>query len=507
MMNNFRSHWGLYLSFLFISIVVFILSSNALWIGDDITYRYHWGTGDEITSVSDVISSQLIHYVEMNGRFIAHLGVQIAIALFGQTMFSLLNVLFYWTLIVLLLKVLEISYSDHVKVILLSLLILFGFQTKYVPTCQIGYVWMFVVVTGYILLFFVNQKKFSRWHSLWLLPFSIIAGWTQEAIVIGLSMSLIVYVLANWKHVTFNQWVMFISFGVGAILLCFSPGTLSRTAEIHGSVDFLPPFMYSLLKLFFYLRVTYLLIFYVLYLCLIRKVSLREIFNQGSFFLVSMLTLIIFNVALGVFGNRQLFGIELMSIILLLKYMNIFSSNTKFSVILTCALFSFMTYISIRNVMFLKYEHEIYDYLVTEYKKSDDGIVYYDFRAKDVTFYETYPSDVFTEYVLSTISRFERSSNMINDDIKILPTCYKNMQNDDIWCNPKEGTFNVLLKKDNNVSRKFIQKRSINLLGKKIALKDRCYDESSSCFCDGYNYLWIIYDKFPFVKTETIIIK
>lgn len=506
MMNNFKSHWGLYLSFLFISIVVFILSSNAIWLGDDITYRYHWKTGEEITSVADSFSSQLVHYMEMNGRFVAHFMVQIAIALLGQPAFALLNVLLYIALVLIVLKVIGIPYSDHRKVILLTLLILFGFQTKYVPSCQIGYIWMFVIVMGYILLFFKNQKKFSRWHSLWLVPFGVFAGWSQEAIVIGVSVALIIYVLINWRQITFNQWAMFFSFGVGAMLLCFSPGTLSRTSEIHGSVDFLPPFVYSLFKLCFYLRITYILIFYVLYLLFIKKVKFKELYCQGAFFIISMFTLIIFNVGVGVFGNRQLFGVELMALVLLLKYICIYGRNSKFYITLTSVLLCFVVYTTIQNLRFLKHEHELYDYLVTEYKKSDDGIVYYDFMAKDVTFYETYPSDVFTEYVLSTISRFEKSKNNLNNNIKVLPTCFEDTSGDDIWCNPKAGTFNVVLNKDDNSSRSFVQKRALYLLGKRIAIKDKIYDEKSAYFEKDNRLVWVIYDKFPFVETEEIII-
>ena len=97
---------------------------------------------------------------------------------------------------------------------LLACLIFIGFRTKFTPTCQIGYPWMFALVTGYLLVL----RKFSKeqqspwkmYNLIWAIPFAIIAGWSQEALVIGVSAALGLMVLLNIKKVTLPQWVLLV---------------------------------------------------------------------------------------------------------------------------------------------------------------------------------------------------------------------------------------------------------------------------------------------------------
>ena len=62
-------------------VYVWWFSANALWLGDDIYYRFIVGTSPAapIGSLSDVIRSQIEHYLTVNGRFEAHFIVQIII--------------------------------------------------------------------------------------------------------------------------------------------------------------------------------------------------------------------------------------------------------------------------------------------------------------------------------------------------------------------------------------------------------------------------------------------
>lgn len=502
-MKKISDSWGIGLISLVICFIVFLFSSSAIWLGDDILYRYHIGTGEEISSVWDCFTSQLEHYKVMNGRFVAHFLVQISIALLGQTWFSLFNSFIYILCLILLIKLIGISFSEHLKILFLSLLILFGFQTKFVPSCQIGYIWMFAIVLIYILLFFKSQARCSGWHLIWLIPFSVIAGWTQEAVVVGISVALIVYVFSHWKTITFNQWVMFFSFGFGAMLLCFSPGTLSRTSEIHGGLDFLPPFTYSLLKMFFYLRVTYIFIFYVIYLLFIRKVSFKELYSQGSFFIIALLALLVFNVVLGVFGNRQLFGIELMSLILLMKYLNVYSIDNKILITLIFVLCCYLSYSGIRNLSLLRCEHKVYNQLVEEYDKSDDGRVYYDFSAKEVTFYETYPSDVFTPYVLTTISRYLNSNKHSLKHFVVLPTCCNNLETGSYYISKAQGSYCAVIDKKAEPD-KIVQKRAIVVGPITVPFKDREITNLAPVYETDESKVLQIYDKVPFINTTSI---
>ena len=504
MQNCFKERYGFIISVLLLCTFVYVLSINALWLGDDITYGYHIATGEEISSVVDAFTSQVRHYEVMNGRFPAHFLVQISIALLGQQLFSMLNAAIYVVLLFVVLRILGITLKDNLYVLIVSLLLLISFPTKFVPSCQIGYVWMFTIVLGYIYLFFKTPGVKSSWNALWLCPFSILAGWSQESLVIGVSAALIIYAIKNLKQLTLNQWVMFISFGIGAMLLCFSPGTLSRTGEIHGSVDFLPPVVYSLMKLGFYLRVTYVLIGYILYLRYIKHKSFSELYELGAFHIHVLVTLFLFNAFIGVFGNRQLFGIELMSMILLVKYVKAYSMNSRFRHALLYLSSIIVIGIFIKDYMFLKHERDVYDEICSQYLSSEDGIVYYDFNSSDVTFYETYPSDVFTQHVLSTMNRYLTTTYKKPFRLSVLPTVCRNLDIGNSYVKNAKGAYSIIIDKSCK-PQKIIQKRKIEIGTLSKIFKDKDITNNAPIYEDDECRVIQLYDKFPLVKTETII--
>ena len=112
----------------------------------------------------------------------------------------MLNAAIYVVLLFVVLRILGITLKDNLYVLIVSLLLLISFPTKFVPSCQIGYVWMFTIVLGYIYLFFKTPGVKSSWNALWLCPFSILAGWSQESLVIGVSAALIMYSIQNIKQ-------------------------------------------------------------------------------------------------------------------------------------------------------------------------------------------------------------------------------------------------------------------------------------------------------------------
>lgn len=499
-----KKYWGILLASFILLGVVYTMSSRALWLGDDINYRYHFKTGQEIESVIEAFTSQVEHYNVMNGRFLAHFLVQIFIALLGKTFFSIVNASMYIVFLILIAKLSGIKLANSGFVILTALLILFSFQTKFVPSCQIGYIWMFTIVLLFIYLFLNNKKVASRWHSIWLIPFSIIAGWTQEAIVVGISVALIVYVLSNLKRITFNQWTMFFAFGLGAILLCFAPGTLSRTKELHGSIDFLPPIVYSFIKFFYYLRIAYVLICYILYLVLIKKVTIREIYKNESFLIITLLTLVIFNLVLGVFGNRQLFGIELLSLVLFMRCLLRYSFSTKLLIVMIAFFVCWTIYSITKNTTFLKHENKVYEYLIAEYRNSEDGVVYYDLSSKDVTFYETYPCDVFTPFVLITLSRYLNSTEQTHYPLKVYPTTCQDMRSGNYFVENAYKAFSVVVDKTIDLPDRILQKRNLKIGPINVPFKARDVTNLSPIFEDDSHRVYQLFDKMPFIVTTEV---
>lgn len=482
--------------------IVTCFALNAIWTNDDITYRFHFGTQNPITSWQDVFSSQVAHYFVMNGRFVAHFLAQSSIALWGRTVFSIVNGLVWVLFVCLLWKTCNVANRNWKYALIVVLLAFFGLQTKYTPCFQINYVWMFSLVLAYLLLFFHFNGKYSRLWSVGLIPLGLLAGWSNESIVVGISVSLIVYAWQNRKSMTFNQWAMFAGFGVGAVLLCFSPATIGRTDNQVGSVDFLPPAVYSLVKLLFYSRVTYLLVIYVFYLKIFKKVRWKELYRQGAFWIHAFVVLFLFNLWVGVFGNRQLFGMELISIVLLVTYWKKYTGEGRFfnwsvGILLAWAICKVGF-----NYMFLQRQQQMFDYFYAEYQRSEDGTVYYDLSRDDVTFYETYPSDVFTNYVVNSMNRYFHYLGNPEDKIfKIYPTCCKELDayNENCYRNNAQGAWTVVVLKGKEPAG-MKQTREIEFLTLTVPMTGRNITSADMIYEDDAHKVYQLYDKVPFVK-------
>ena len=83
------------------------MSSNVVWLGDDIDYKYMmkgeiWESWGRIKTVNDFLRSQWIHYLNVNGRFAAHALVQLFNAYLGQEWFAVCNAFVYSLFAILL---------------------------------------------------------------------------------------------------------------------------------------------------------------------------------------------------------------------------------------------------------------------------------------------------------------------------------------------------------------------------------------------------------------------
>ena len=501
------------LSYCLISVVFFLwayyFSYRSQWLNDDIIYRFHFGTDEPISSLYDVFTSQVVHYFTINGRMIAHILVQISIALFGRTVFSILNGFVFVLFISLIMKFIGVHSYKWKNYLFVALLVVLGFQTKFVPTCQIGYIWMFTIVLGFLLLFFnYADKKRTFVVNAFLLICSFLAGWTNEAIVVGVGFALLIYVYRNRKDLYTMQWLMFLIFGIGALLLCFSPATMARGGSEKAVVDFLSPGLYSMAKLVFYSRCSYLLLLYICFLVFYRKIPLKQIYRNDSFIINVYATLLVMNLVIGVFGNRQLFGMELCSIILIVRYINRYD-DCKILKLGTSFLIIFFVYKTAFNVAFLERIDYLYDNILKEYEKSKDGVVFYDFDGRDVIFNETYPSSVFTSHVVKAINKDLQSRNKnYANPLTILPKVCEKLDQDhkknNYYLKNGKDAFSIVLLKGNMPSN-VIEQRVVRIGRLEIPFVDRNLNGLAPVYENEEYMVFQIYDKIPFIKGNNVL--
>ena len=491
-----------------LAIFVFAFSLASLWLGDDIVYGYSFKDFSRITSFDQVIPSQVAHYHVQNGRIPAHFLCQLFIPFWGQTVFSICNALVYVLWLFLLARLCNIRYNDWWMMALLSCLLILGLRTKFTPTCQIGFPWMFTLVTAFLLVFkeFGDTRSPGRslWHLLWAVPLSFLAGWSNEALVIGVGAALGIYVLWHIKALRLSQWMVLAAFVSGAALLCFSPASVGRVGESHANSDLLPPIVLSLAKLAFYLRATYLMFALVLYLLLVKKISARELVDSAGYWWIVWAVMLVFNLLIGVYGNRQLFGAEFAAIIITVKYGQAFlfpesREKGKAGTLVLGALVLYVVVVGIGNTRFLKHHWKIYRTIDAAYKDSPDGRVYYDFSAAEVTADDTYPSDVFSWHALESMSRAYGE----NPALSVVPTLCRDLDQratGNAWEKIAKGTMAIVIDKNASPRGIGIQR---TLLGKSIP--DLVIPASAGAIYEDDNHaVLLVYEKMPLVRNVSV---
>lgn len=311
----------------------FLLSAYSEWYGDDMMFKY-FCRGEvyetrEIETPGDIIYSQANHYINANGRFIAHVLVQLFCAFWGPVIFGIFNAFAYIALILLILSFINSSIYNTKALLSVTILIVLCFSTKMMPSCQIGYIWSFVVGLTFIKIF-LNDKKISPWWWLPLFIFAIIAGNFHEGVNFGIAGALFVWFIINLRHISAHQWIMLIGFGIGALFIVLSPASRDRAASAHV------PLALSIANL-----LHYGLGLYVLAGALIAvwrnkhtNFSLKELVKTNYFFLSAVIFSLMLNLAISIGTSRQLYGMNLFCIIVAL-YILPRKSMSAFWIIIT----------------------------------------------------------------------------------------------------------------------------------------------------------------------------
>ncbi len=350
-------------------IIVFWASYNTIWLGDDYYYQFIFESNQTplgmdnpqpIHSVQDIFISQYNHYFNYNGRTAAHIIVQLFCGLLGHTWFALCNGAVYLIFIMSLVFLVKGNLQSLRTWLSVTILVFLSFMTKITPSCQIGYIWMGVLNIWFIWIFIYGTSH--KWWSLLLyVAGAFICGNSHEAYSIGISIAIIVYWLSHFNNFGVRRYFLAIGYGLGTLMLCLSPATRERASGVGGET------FQSLFFLIFSLRAVYILIAVVIYQLVRRRITLKKLYTTYAFYWNVLLACLAFNVLIGVFCNRQLFGAELMSVILILKIIpNYAFNNFWMSFLGLCALL--IIYFNIERVHLLKeQEHRIYkDYLLSE---------------------------------------------------------------------------------------------------------------------------------------------
>ena len=483
-----------------VAVVIFLFSDTVIWIVDDINYQFNMAASPltRIGSVWDIFESQWEHYFTVNGRYVAHWFVQLYCGLLGQTAFAISNAVVYVLFIVLLLKFVGRNVRDVWSVCAVALLVLLMYDTIYGPACQIGFVWTFALAIGWLYLFFRSKAK-SISACIGLFLFSIIAGQGQEALNIGISGALIIYAITNRHKMTRSQWVMFFGFGLGALILCLSPASIGRAEKVAM------PLYTTLFNIVSYLRVTYVFLVVMLVAKFCRHISLRAFYKDNSFYVNAMTLLLIFNVMVGVYGNRQLMGIEIMALILTMKLLPQNRFRTWSIVVLILLIIGVY---GLKWIVIKQYK-ATYDDVVELYHKSSDGLVYYDIVFSQYRGFCN-PSSTFSRLNcgVETLDRLLRSKGY-QKELRVYPACLQSFEGATEVENQvvefDDGCFVVIQSKADPAE--FVLKREMYFGVYKRPFKDYVFTwDAPLVETDAYRAN-VIYEEIPFIDNIKVEIQ
>lgn len=423
-MTKARYRIAPYLIFTIISLVIALFSYYTVWLCDDLHYGYNCSElhkNQPIKNLSDIIVSQNAHYFNTNGRYFAHCLIQLFCGILGRWPFALMNAIVYVAFICLLCKITGTNISNSKSLISMSIMALLSFMTKMMPSCQICYVWMFVVVLLWLYIFFY-KKDYNNWLiCLFAGLLSVIAGNGQEGLSIGICAAGLIYWLKNRHDFTPLQYAMAIGFGIGTLLNCLAPSTFNRTEHTGGLVVKL----FALMNLFIYGRAVFVLIIVIIYRKLKFRLSWKQLYYKQEFWWNVLGVLILFNVAIGFPSNRAMFGIELISVIILF---NSIPQHRFTNFWLAVGSVLFVAVYLLQGVMIYRH-YKFHIYVEQEYANSRDGIVYADFDNysllpvcnRFIGGYKAYVNGCVDDFEHVNLARDFRNRYHHVKDIRVLP--------------------------------------------------------------------------------------
>lgn len=353
-----------------VAVTITYLSYQTIWLGDDIKYQYNFANLEQsVDNISDVIESQNTHYIIQNGRYLAHTIVQIFCGILGQPAFAIANGVMYVLFFLALFRLCDVKLSDLKSVASIIILSMLSLQTNMIPSCQVGYIWMFTFTMWFLTLFWEKDVKANMGISILCGLVSIIIGNGQEALNFGVSVALLHYWYSHRKEISILQYCMMIGFWIGTATDCLSPGTLHR-GEMTVGIP-ITSYIMSMLKTIIFARGLWFMIIVIVYYRIKHKKSLKEIYRQNSFYWVCLFALLFMEIVVN-FQYRAGFGIELTCIIIGIRTLTKKSLNTVWLTLCSLLLIVMVYYqtVSINKI------HTYYQETKQQYSQSKDGKIY-----------------------------------------------------------------------------------------------------------------------------------
>lgn len=226
--NSCARNIAYFLLFLFAILQITFLTAAYPLCSSDYTYMHICGTDNRVETLHDVFISQVYHYLNINGRFVAHAGLQ-AFLILGKPIFNATLPFIYALCVFLIIHLSKTRFRSSCAFVALS----FWMGVSY-PGATIFWecgAFNYIIPTCLSLVFlacFLSERK--AFHIL-SVPMAFLVGNSHEGISFGIFIALLLYAFLNRK----NKFSPILYVALFCLLLGFlsnflSPGTQGRIA-------------------------------------------------------------------------------------------------------------------------------------------------------------------------------------------------------------------------------------------------------------------------------------
>lgn len=314
------------------SILYFILIYTSSADSDYLLYAYKFSLNplpdvpwplihERVNSVGDIIYSQYVHYLNVNGRSIVHAFVQFFSSFIRYDVCCLIaTIVFIVTLLLCQKLCFKYNKWDWLPRFVCVVAIFVFCCSPASIFCIVGainYLWPIAFCTSFVLLF---NKTMNIWGKVLFYIIAFMAGWSHEAIAIPVAASFFCYLIIERKSIKPNQLVGILLLMAGTVVTVCAPGNFVKLADSHGGNQTIMIVINQHLYMFVYLRVTYVMLVLVGYLAFKRKLYLFIITHKYWF--IAFVSSIAFVLLVGAINPRSTFFIEMIAGGLLCVYID-----------------------------------------------------------------------------------------------------------------------------------------------------------------------------------------
>lgn len=208
---------------------ILLMSYNMPYTADDFNFSHVTWSDKRISSISDIIASQKILYMNATGRLFTHFLTQLFLFL-NHNIYLICNSLVFCVFIYLIVKLVKLNINPG------NIFLVFSFVWLFAPkfgetviwiSGTFNYLWTLTVLLGMFLMYrnIGNIKTIPGY--IFMIIISFLSGFSHENTAF-LGMSFLFFNLILDRKYIYKKIVVSISFIIGTCLLLLAPGTLNR---------------------------------------------------------------------------------------------------------------------------------------------------------------------------------------------------------------------------------------------------------------------------------------